>query len=86
MKLIMCKKCADVYSLELLNEKHCKCGETMGMYVDELNAVYSGDYAIPIGFSNSGLNLAIALQPKTGEGFEFTAFTIPKYCETFKKL
>ena len=86
MKLIICRRCTDVVRLtESIFYNFCKCGESSGRYVDDLNAVYSGE-AIPIGFSNSELLTAIQSQPESGQGKVFAAFVVPKQCPTFRKI
>lgn len=60
MKLLCCLDCADIFSLSS-KEKSCGCGKTSGKYIDDLNAVYSGN-AQPIGFSNKSFRLALQLQ------------------------
>ena len=86
MKLILCKKCQDVVRLVEEQTRHCKCGECGGYYFDEINAVYWGEYASPLGFDNSSLVYAINNQPQEGMGERFDAFVIPKQCPTFKKV
>lgn len=82
MKLVLCKECQDI--VRLIEEKRvCQCGKVGGKYVDDLNAVYFGDMAVPIGFANSTLIKAITNQPENGMGFNFTAFVIPRICDTF---
>ena len=85
MKLLLCKNCQDVIRLIQNEKRTCKCGAVSGMYTDSLNAVYSGEHAIPIGFANSTLVRAIKNQPENGMGETFTAFVIPKKCDTFIK-
>lgn len=82
MKLLMCKNCGDVFNLGF-KTKTCACGKTSGKYLDNINAEYSGKYAIPLGFNNFELTTAIQLQPTKGNGFEFCAFVIPEKCDTF---
>lgn len=86
MKLLLCKNCGDVFSISTQKEKTCSCGKTTGMYTDNLNAWYTGDFAVPIGFANTDFNFALRVQPQSGIGQTFTAFIIPKVCETFKKV
>ena len=84
MKLLLCKECQDIVRL-IQNEKRvCKCGKVGGKYTDDLNAVYFGEMAIPIGFANSTLVKAVQKQPDNGIGENFTAFVIPKVCSTYK--
>jgi hypothetical protein len=61
------------------------CGKCKGHYIDGIYAVYSGDCAVPLGFANSTLVKAVNNQPQSGMGENFTAFVIPKICETFIK-
>lgn len=85
MKLLLCKSCQDV--VRLIDEKRvCRCGKTGGIYVDDLNAKYFGNDAVPIGFANSSLHQAIINQPIGGHGKEFIAFVIPKNCSTLVKV
>jgi len=56
------------------------------MYINEIDAIYSGDDAVPIGFANGSLVEALRNQPEAGMGKVFTAFVIPKECETFVKV
>lgn len=84
MKLLMCKHCGDVFSLDY-EEKCCKCKSVKGKYLDNLNAEYSGDNAIPLGFANGSISEAIKNQPLNGMGYNFNAFVIPKDCDTFVK-
>ena len=84
VKLLMCKYCGDIFSLDF-KEKECKCKAVKGKYLDNLNAEYSGDNAIPLGFANRSLAEAIKNQPEDGVGHTFNAFVIPKECETFIK-
>jgi hypothetical protein len=86
MKLIICLECRDVVRLIINEERTCQCGKSGGRYLEDgLNAEYWGK-AIPIGFANYSLAEAIGNQPGYGKGYEFTAFVIPKQCETMKKV
>ncbi len=86
MKLVLCKKCQDVFKLDL-KIRRCKCKECWGKYLpDGLNAVYGGESAIPLGMGNSSLLGAIADQRDTGWGEKFDAFVIPKVCPTMVKM
>lgn len=85
MKLLLCLDCDDIFNLgyEL---KICSCGATKGKYTDEINAIYSGSNAIPLGFTNDSFKQAIKDQKEVFPlGERFTAFVIPKNCETFIK-
>lgn len=86
MKLVLCKSCQDVIRLIQSEVRTCKCGNAGGKYLNELDAVYFGEFAIPLGFQNSSVVQAIRSQPENGLGVEFTAFVIPKECPTFKRV
>lgn len=84
MKLLFCKSCQDVFKLVLGELRYCRCARTHGHYVDEVNAVYYGEYAVPLGFQNSSFVDAVIKQPaQEGPGRRFEAFVIPTECETF---
>ncbi len=83
MKLVLCTECWDVFKLAM-EPRSCKCGLCSGHYKDRLNAVYSGEEAMPLGFANGSLMLAMGEQPKEGMGKEFTAFVIPEICPTME--
>ena len=85
MKLLFCDKCNDVFSL-VEKSKWCSCEGCGGQYLDNLNAVYWGDTATPIGFSNSSFVKAVINRPKEGMGSKFEAFVIPIRCSTMKKI
>lgn len=82
MKLLLCNNCGDVFNLKK-QTKSCGCGQTTGCYSDNLNATYSGKDAVPLGFANFSFRTAIDFQPENGKGEEFTAFVIPKKCDSF---
>jgi len=82
MKLILCLECKDIFRLFEKTWRFCKCGKCGGIYTDDLNAEYWGKTAIPIGFDNSSLTMAIKRQPTNGLGYRFDAFVIPKECPT----
>ncbi|MGJ9458513.1 hypothetical protein [Oceanobacillus sp. CF4.6] len=84
MKLLLCLECGDLFNLDY-SIKKCSCGKVEGKYIDNINAVYKGGVAVPMGISNPSLLEAIRNQPEKGMGEEFTAFTIPKKCPTFIK-
>lgn len=77
MKLLLCPKCSDVFSLSY-EIKTCSCGHTIGRYIDDDYsrvhgiAEYCGGF--PIVFKNDSLLEAIRNQPETGKGVEFISF------------
>lgn len=94
MKLLMCLKCGDIFNLTR-REKKCSCGKTKGLYINNLDAEYSGE-AQAIGISNPSFRQAYLIQQLEDEvkkplsecckGVEFTAFFIPKQATTLTKV
>ena len=84
MKLIYCPHCGDVLRLYYV-ARSCRRGKSGGYYRDRLNAVISGA-AIPFGFANEDFAAALMEQPKEGAGRLFTAFIIPKKCDTVEVI
>lgn len=84
MKLIFCTECEDVIRLTSAH-RTCLCGKSTGYYTDTLYAEIFGP-CIPLGFHNRSFVEALRLQPETGEGIRFTAFVIPKYVPTIKRI
>jgi len=82
MKLILCKLCGDVVALRP-KQRTCECGASSGRYLGPVKATIAGP-CLPIGFLNRGLKEAIENRPEQGMGAVFTAFVIPKDCETIK--
>lgn len=82
MKLLLCLKCNHIFSLNF-EERFCDCKATKGRYINSQDAVYSGEFAIPLGIANSSFSEALRKQPQTGLGEVFKAFVIPKVCPTF---
>lgn len=83
MKLILCRKCGDVFSLRVEEERSCFCGLSKGKYhSDGLHAEIHGKHALPLGFNNSSLVRAIHNRPKSGSGERFDSFVIPHKCPT----
>ena len=85
MKQLFCDNCHDIFRLTE-DIKTCECGKVSGQYYsDRITAWYKGEDAVPLGIANSTFVKALKNQPNKGAGFEFTAFVIPKECETFIK-
>ena len=94
MKILMCLKCGDIFNLSK-KEKTCGCGETKGLYVDELNAEISGECQ-PIGIANGSFLQSIKIQriedkkqkqkDKCCKGIEFTAFFIPESATSIRRV
>lgn len=60
MKLLMCLKCGDIFNLTK-KLKSCGCGETTGLYVDNLNAEIKGNCQT-IGFANNSFREGFFMQ------------------------
>jgi hypothetical protein len=77
-----------VIRLQVEEKRRCKCGKSGGVYKDDLNAVYWGDNAVPMGFSNQDLARAIKYVEKIrgDKGHVFDAFVIKSDCPTFRKV
>jgi hypothetical protein len=84
MKLLLCLECDSIFNLDYY-EKKCNCGRVSGKYIDGVNAVYWGDSAYPLAFSNHSFENALRNQPIRGMGIRFDAFVVPKECNTFLK-
>lgn len=84
MKLLFCKACQDLFRLTS-TERVCSCGETRGRYVEDTNAVYSGELAVPLGIANSSFAHAVIHQPRGASvvGERFEAFVVSEGCNTF---
>ena len=81
MKLLFCKSCNDLFSLNI-DYRTCHCGESGGNYKDnKLDIVINGP-AVPVGINNGMFLTAVNLQGDFGEGIPFDAFVIPKNCPT----
>lgn len=93
MKLLLCLKCSDIFSLRTEKERTCLCGSTKGKYIDNLNAEISGP-CMPIGFANSSFLQALKMQrienfhqkePTCCEGVDFIAFFIHNCASSIKR-
>lgn len=85
MKLLCCTNCSDIISLTTKEERTCSCGESSGLYIDEINAVFKGEHCVPLGISNPTFIKALQMsrienkhqiEPTTCKGVDFTAFII----------
>ena len=84
MKLLLCVKCSDVFSLKTSGMTTCICGQTSGRYTDNLNAEVSGvkDKFMVLGFDNSSLIEAVRAQLLLGDS---RAFIVPDSSSTVKR-
>jgi hypothetical protein len=80
MTLLYCPHCGDIFSLSQ-RLRRCSCHRTKGKYISDVLARISPD-AIPLEIADSSFKEAIALRPDEGLGVEFTAFVIPRDCES----
>lgn len=95
MKLLFCLDCYDIVKL-LHTERCCSCGNSKGMYIDKLNATYSGNAQL-LGFNNTSFANAIREQKYRNSnetfkrvyanlgGAEFKAFFIPEGAKSINK-
>jgi hypothetical protein len=95
MKLLFCLDCFDIVKL-IHTERTCSCGKSKGMYIDNINAIYSGNAKL-LGFSNTSFTNAVKEQNKRDSnetfkhvyanlgGAEFTAFVIPESAKSINK-
>ncbi len=89
MKLLLCRHCGDVFAL-MRQTRSCKCHGVEGRYIDNINAEYSGEGAVVLGFSNFSLVQAIKEQDLHGNradglGRRFEAFIIPTNAPTVRE-
>ena len=87
MKLILCRNCQDIFKLSTKGNRICECGSSGGRYLEDgYYAVYWGMDAVPIGFSNAALVVALRNRPRRGDGARFTAFVMPKEVPSMTKI
>jgi hypothetical protein len=102
MKLLLCFKCNDVFSLKTSRMTTCICGQTSGQYLNNLDAEVSGvkDKFVVLGFDNMSLVEAIRAQLLLGDsqekmlygsrevtkGRDFRSFVIPDSSQTVKRI
>lgn len=67
-----------IYLISIFMKKSCSCGRSKGKYINQQLAEYTGEFSLPIGFSNSSLIQTIKDQPIEGLGKEFAVFVTPK--------
>lgn len=85
MKLIFCTRCRDVVRLWEGVWRSCDCGESHGVYLlGCLKAKIKGP-AVPLGFANRSFARALSERPDEGLGSRFTAFVIPRECDTVEE-
>ena len=78
MKLLYCGHCRDIFNLKLKKYQECQCGKSAGFYTDNLYAVYSGDQAICLGFSNPSFHSAILYRESEQNNLRnFDAWVMP---------
>lgn len=84
MKLILCNQCNDLLRLTY-DIRNCKCGASSFVYIDHLNAIYSGP-CIPLGIDNESLSKAVHRRDTVLHNNSFTAFVVSDDSETFIKV
>ena len=74
MKLVLCPKCGDVFSLQQSNENRtCLCTSSWGRYINDEKAIVGGA-AIPFGIGNGSFNMALYRGQFTFEGFFYEPY------------
>lgn len=86
MKLILCKQCNDVVRLMTNDIRFCKCKASAGVYIDNINAIFSGVHCIPLGIDNTTLSKAVHRRETIYYDNTFQAFIVHEYSETFKRV
>lgn len=77
----MCSNCKDIFNLKF-DEKRCSCGKIQGgIFGKDRGSVFGSCYYTRNCKFNT--NKAVNNQPLEGQGDSFTAFVIPKKCDTF---
>jgi hypothetical protein len=85
MKLILCKQCNDI--VRLFSEiRTCRCKKSAGVYLNDLDAVYSGEFCIPLGIDNTSMTKAIHRRDSVLYDNLIHAFVVHDYSETFKRV
>lgn len=88
MKLLLCSKCSEIFSLSY-TIKSCSCGNAVGRYLDDEYSMehgiaeYCGGY--PIVINNDALLEAITNQTKDGKGVEFLSFVASREAIHFRE-
>ncbi len=86
MKLLYCKKCGSLFNLSSEN-KSCECGAVSGRYIDNRNAIYTGN-AVRLGIDNKGLARIIVEKKKDTDLFALLESAVFKITDNtyFKKI
>ena len=82
MKLLYCSRCRDVIRIEVRSS--CRCKKTKGRYLDNRNAEFEGEFAVPLGIDNA--EFVRAVRAKDNERpISFRAFRMEDPCPTFRR-
>ena len=78
MKLLYCRYCQDIFDVKILNSvnfksehAYCRCGRTYGVYINNMDIVYSGEYAVCLRIDNKSLHDAVKNIPLDGKRSSF---------------
>lgn len=82
MKLMFCPACHDVLKLRVGSHRKCECGQSWGRYMPDGQHAEVFGKAVPLGFVNISFAHALRNRPEVGHGERFTAFVIPRDCQT----
>lgn len=75
MKLLFCKRCADVVKI-LLGRRGCMCGRSWAVREQD-RTVAIGGYGVPLSIHDKSFHYAVAHRPPHGQGLRFKAVVIP---------
>ena len=90
MKLILCRKCHDVFKLDYETRK-CKCGECFGKYLNDGLVAEVNKPSIVLGFNNNSLADALNFSnygklTSKYMGDRFEAFIISQKSDTIRTV
>lgn len=70
MKLLFCQRCADVFSLPLVEWGSCRCGHVRGRYLADMHSAETNGNGVCIAFHNHYLQQAIDRLEKLPEEYD----------------
>ena len=85
MKLLLCLKCSSIFSLSN-KEKFCECKACSGYYKDKTNAVYKGDFAVPLVMGTLSLEEALVDQERNNRNSNFDSWIVSPKSPSYKKI
>jgi hypothetical protein len=87
MKYLGCSNCQDVFNLKLVPKK-CSCGITEGMYINNEEAIYSGENAVCLALHNQWVQQACRYREEHYHfgNRVFIGWTVPDNTANFTKV